>query len=200
MFENSWCTQRCPSFQRVLVVSNTVGVSTCFLFLSTVPAKQTKAVQTKVSPGIAMLPLTWAVLGLMRFCSELWSAPLLQSVGKGASHKGPSQPPQVWGQFWKPALYHLIIASHTSYDSSREQSWNLENFKSHFYFLVCCDFRSSKNTMPTGTMPLQGYVVSLEYFCKRTERFDEFSVFVLAQILQKDLVTKVKEKESAGAL
>lgn len=49
-------------------------------------------------------------------------------------------------------------------------------------------------------MPLQGYVVSFKYFCKRTKRFDEFSVFVLAQILHKGWARKVKEKELAGAL
>lgn len=38
--------------------------------------------------------------------------------GKGASHEGPLQP-QVLGQFWRLALYHLIIASHPSYDFSR---------------------------------------------------------------------------------
>lgn len=73
-------------------------------------------------------------------------------------------------------------------------------FKSCSYFLVHCDFRPCKNSVPTGTMPLQGYVVSLEYFCKRTEWFDEFSVFVLAQILHKGLARKLGEKEVAGTL
>lgn len=76
--------------------------------------------------------------------------------------------------------------------SSRAGIWRI--FKSYFYSLVCCDFRPCKNSVPTGAMPLQGYVVSLEYFCKRTEWFDKFSVVVLAQILQKGLVRKEKSK------